>query len=118
VRELHKRYHDAYGISVAAVFPGCIAKSGLFRECTPFFRRIFPIFQQFITRQYVSNEDAGRRVARVVADPACKTSGAYFRWNKAASTDAPTVERVSNEAMDEAKCDKLWSLSEKLVGLA
>ena len=45
-----------------------MAESPLFREKRDWFRYIFPLFQKYITKQYVPVSEAGRRVAAVVAD--------------------------------------------------
>lgn len=63
------------------------------------------------------SQEAGRRVAEVVSSPRFSTSGAYWRWN---GQDAEATVRenvVSDEAMDEARCEKLWDISSKLVGI-
>ena len=44
---------------------GCIAETGLFRNHIPLFRTLFPPFQKFITKGYVSEAEAGRRLAQV-----------------------------------------------------
>ncbi len=67
MRELHRRYHDKTGITFASLYPGCIAETGLFRNHVPLFRTLFPPFQKYITKGYVSEEDAGKRLAQVGA---------------------------------------------------
>lgn len=47
---------------------GCVAESPLFREKRDWFRFLFPLFQKYITKQYVPVSEAGRRVAAVVSD--------------------------------------------------
>ena len=44
---------------------GCIAETGLFREHYGLFRALFPPFQKYITKGYVSEKDAGDRLAQV-----------------------------------------------------
>lgn len=44
---------------------GCIAETGLFRNHVSLFRTLFPPFQKYITKGYVSEEEAGRRLAQV-----------------------------------------------------
>ena len=70
MRELHRRYHDKTGITFASLYPGCIAETGLFRNHVPLFRTLFPPFQKYITKGYVSEEDAGKRLAQVGAGAA------------------------------------------------
>lgn len=64
---------------------------------------------------YVSEEEAGRRLAQVVSDPAMDKSGTYWSW----SNEKGSFEnQVSEEVSDGAKGQRLWDVSEKLVGLA
>ncbi|XWS11071.1 hypothetical protein CRYUN_Cryun38cG0052200 [Craigia yunnanensis] len=46
-------------------FDGGIAKTGLFREQIPLFRLLFPPFQKYITKGFVSKEEVGKRLAQV-----------------------------------------------------
>jgi protochlorophyllide reductase len=65
MRELHKRYASGKGITFASLYPGCIAETGLFRNHVPLFRKLFPAFQKYVTKGYVSEEEAGKRLAQV-----------------------------------------------------
>lgn len=65
MQEFHRRYHDDTGITFASLYPGCIATTGLFREHIPLFRLLFPPFQKFVTKGYVSEEESGKRLAQV-----------------------------------------------------
>jgi protochlorophyllide reductase len=52
---------------------------------------------------------------QVVYDPKLSKSGTYWSW----SNDSESFEnQVSEEVSDGAKGQKLWEISEKLVGLA
>ncbi|XP_023512310.1 protochlorophyllide reductase-like [Cucurbita pepo subsp. pepo] len=115
MQELHRRYHEETGITFASLYPGCIATTGLFREHIPLFRILFPPFQKYITKGYVSEEEAGKRLAQVVCDSSLEQSGVYWSWNK---NSASFQNQLSQEASDEEKARKLWEISEKLVGLA
>ncbi|KAK6142577.1 hypothetical protein DH2020_022925 [Rehmannia glutinosa] len=115
MQELHRRYHGETGISFASLYPGCIAETGLFREHIPLFRLLFPPFQKYITKGYVSEEEAGKRLAQVVSDPSLSKSGVYWSWNNNSSS---FENQLSKEASDSEKARKLWEVSEKLVGLA
>ena len=64
VQELSKRY-PAEKIIVNSLYPGCVADTKLFRDTPWLFRFLFPIFQKFITKGYVSQRLAGERVAKV-----------------------------------------------------
>lgn len=47
------------------MYPGCIAETNLFREKREWFRTVFPIFMKYVTGGYVSEEEAGSRLAQV-----------------------------------------------------
>ncbi|KAG2548141.1 hypothetical protein PVAP13_9KG148400 [Panicum virgatum] len=115
MQEFHRRYHEETGVTFASLYPGCIATTGLFREHIPLFRLLFPPFQKYITKGYVSEEEAGKRLAQVVSDPSLTKSGVYWSWNK---NSASFENQLSEEASDADKAKKLWEISEKLVGLA
>ncbi len=119
LRELHRRYHDATGITFTSLYPGCVAETALFRDAPRLFQIIFPIFQKYITKGYVSEELAGERLAAVVADPDYGQSGAYWSWGNRQQEGRKSFDQeMSNEALDNSKAVRLWELSEKLVGLA
>ena len=63
------------------------------------------------------SQEAGRRVADVVASDKYTTSGAYWRWNGQTAEATARENVVSDEAMDEARCEKLWQISSDLVGI-
>jgi len=63
--EMHRRFHKDTGVVFSSLYPGCIAETGLFREHYKLFRTLFPPFQKYITKGYVSEEDAGYRLAQV-----------------------------------------------------
>lgn len=115
MQEFHRQYHEETGITFASLYPGCIATTGLFREHIPLFRLLFPPFQKYITKGFVSEEESGKRLAQVVSDPSLTKSGVYWSWNK----DSASFEnQLSPEASDADKARKVWEISEKLVGLA
>lgn len=118
MRELHRRYHDSTGITFSSLYPGCVADTPLFRNHYPLFQKIFPWFQKNITGGYVSQELAGERVADVVADPEYKQSGMYWSWGNRQKKDRQSfVQKVSPQARDDEKAERMWDLSEKLVGI-
>jgi protochlorophyllide reductase len=119
MRELHRRYHDTTGIVFSSLYPGCVAETPLFRNHYPLFQKIFPLFQKYITGGYVSQELSGERVASVIADPEYKQSGAYWSWGNRQKKDGKSfVQKVSPQARDDEKAERLWDLSAKLVGIA
>jgi protochlorophyllide reductase len=81
VTELHKRFHEESGISFTSMYPGCIAETNLFREKRGWFKRVFPLFMKYVTGGYVSEVEAGERLAQVIYDPQCTKSGVYWSWN-------------------------------------
>lgn len=119
MRELHRRYHSTTGIIFSSLYPGCVADTPLFRNHYPLFQKIFPIFQKYVTGGFVSQELAGVRVAEVVADPEYSQSGSYWSWGNRQKKDGKSfVQQVSPQARDDEKAERMWDLSEKLVGLA
>lgn len=119
MRELDRRYHESTGISFTSLYPGCVADTPLFRNHYPLFQKIFPWFQKNITGGYVSQKLAGERVAMVVADPDYKQSGAYWSWGNRQKKDGKSfVQKVSPQARDDIKGERMWDLSAKLVGIA
>ncbi|KFK27036.1 hypothetical protein AALP_AA8G325700 [Arabis alpina] len=115
MQEFHRRFHEETGITFASLYPGCIASTGLFREHIPLFRALFPPFQKYITKGYVSETEAGKRLGQVVSDPSLTKSGVYWSWNK---SSASFENQLSQEASDIEKARRVWEVSEKLVGLA
>lgn len=119
MRELHRRYHTATGITFSSLYPGCVATTPLFRNHYPLFQKLFPLFQKYITGGFVSEKLAGERVAAVVADPEYNQSGAYWSWgNRQKKNGQSFVQKVSPQARDDQKAERMWDLSAKLVGLA
>ena len=49
-------------------------------------RTVFPLFMKYVTGGYVSEPEAGERLAQCVADPKCAKSGVYWSWNGGART--------------------------------
>lgn len=136
VLELHRRYHESTGIVFASMYPGCIAETALFRQKRGWFRWFFPIFMKYVTGGYVSEDEAGERLAQVITSPECSESGVYWSWNGGARSTGvynPLKGEVqgaggsggelfknvpSQEVRNERKAKKLWTLSEQAVGLA
>lgn len=119
--ELHSRYHNDTGIVFSSLYPGCIAETALFREKRPWFRQAFPWFMKYVTRAYVSEAEAGERVAQVIADERTGVSGKYWSWSGAEGSGGAggaIYENEQSEAVrDAATSTKLWELSKNMVGL-
>lgn len=177
-----RRLHEETGITFASLYPGCIAETGLFRNHVPLFRTLFPAFQKYVTKGYVSEELAGKRLAQVrawghithlrvfrflgtipevvsagaqkqacetkkqgvfqycfsehsmylkmengnhlgvllyahlqvVSDTNLRKSGVYWSWS---NNTGSFENQLSEEASDDAKGNRLWEVSMKLVGL-
>lgn len=130
MREMNKRYGKTRGITVTAMFPGCIAESPLFRQKRGWFRKLFPLFQKYVTKQFVPEEIAGRRVADCIADEDKAVGGAYWKWNAQSGKDFERLEagfegqkeaaanlvQIPAEALDELTAETVWDLSAALVG--
>ncbi|MEW5298786.1 MAG: hypothetical protein WDW38_000470 [Sanguina aurantia] len=115
MREFHRRYHESTGITFSSLYPGCIADTGLFRNHVAPFRALFPIFQKYVTKGYVTEEEAGKRLSQVVSDPSYNVSSAYWSWKEGTEK---FVNEVSDEVSNWVKGEALWDASEKLVGLS
>ena len=135
VSELHRRYHKDTGIVFSSMYPGCIAETALFREKRTWFRKIFPLFMKYVTGGYVSEKEAGERLAQVITDPKCNKSDVYWSWNGKANTvgyinkdgivagaggaGGEIFENEQSAAVrDQKTAKKMWDLSKKIVGLS
>lgn len=116
--EMDKRFGND-GVTFSAIFPGCIASSELFREKRGWFRMLFPLFQRFITKQYVSVEEAGRRVSLVASDGRFSDSGRYWQWRGSylQGADKTTPVPIDPTERESDKAALLWDISAKLVGM-
>lgn len=133
VNELHNRYHKSTGITFSSIYPGCIATTNLFREKRVWFRKLFPIFMQYVTGGFVSEKESGERLAQVVSAPECAKSGVYWSWNGGArqlpiktskgeifgtggSGGAIFENTPSDQVADKIKSKKMWDYSTKITG--
>lgn len=90
---------------------------------------------KYVTGGYVSEVEAGERLAQVIDDPQCSKSGVYWSWNGNAATvgrwspdgkprgaGGSGGEIFENEQSDAVKdietAGKMWELSKKAVGLS
>jgi len=128
VREMHKRFHESTGVSFSTMYPGCIAESDLFRNHTPFFQWFFPILQKNVTKGYVTETEAGLRLADIVSNPRYTESGAYWAWkgggdqlwdnyNNSDDRELAFNNKPSKEGRDMAKAAAMFDYSAQLVGL-
>lgn len=117
--EMDRRYRGD-GVTFSAIFPGCIAESELFREKRGWFRWFFPLFQKYVTKQFVPVEEAGRRVALVAADARFEDSGRYWQWRGSylEGMDKTSPVPIDPTEREADKAEELWNLSAKLVNMA
>jgi protochlorophyllide reductase len=134
INELHERYHKSTGISFTSIYPGCIATTNLFREKRPWFRFLFPLFMKYVTGGFVSEEEAGQRLAQVVDAPETSKSGVYWSWNGGArqlpvkdfktgtirgtgGSGGDLFENIPSDAVqDKVKSSKMFKFSTKVTG--
>ncbi len=117
-RELHTRYHASTGIVFSTLYPGCVADTPLFRNAPALFQKLFPLFQKYITKGYVSQPVSGDRVAQVVADPAFAESGLHWSWgNRQQPGRKAFAQRLAPKAADARRSKQLWDLTAPVVGL-
>lgn len=134
--ELHRRYHKSTGITFSTMYPGCIATTQLFREKRQWFRKLFPLFMKYVTGGFVSENEAGQRLAEVVDSPVCQKSGVYWAWNGGAKTVAYLdinnkngiltgaggsggsilMNDFSNKVIDRKTSSLMWEYSSNIVG--
>jgi protochlorophyllide reductase len=77
--EMHRRFHDKTGVAFTSIYPGCVCDTELFREKRTWFRTAWPALMKLI-KAYVTNEEAGERLAKAITDPRCSKSGVYWGW--------------------------------------
>jgi protochlorophyllide reductase len=136
ILQLHERYHASTGITFSTMYPGCIAETQLFREKRSWFRTLFPVFMKYVTGGYVSEPEAGERLAQCVWDERCRESGKYWSWNGGARTvgirgsrgyvigaggggggaEALFANVPSAEVRDKQKAERMFDLSCQLTG--
>jgi len=81
VLEAHRRLHESTGIVFNSMYPGCIANTQLFREKREWFRYFFFPTLMKVIGSYVSQVEAGERLAQVVEAEETARSGVYWSWN-------------------------------------
>ncbi len=117
-QELSKRFPNDKLIS-NSLYPGCVAKSKLFRNTPWIFRVLFPLFQKFITRGYVSERLAGKRVALVATNKQYAKSGVHWSWgNRQKLGKKVFSQKLSQRIVDPSTSKKVWEITKKLVGLS
>ncbi len=117
IQELHRRFKDS-SIVFSSLYPGCVAKTKLFRSTPKIFQWIFPLFQRFITGGFVSETLAGKRVAQVVSSPEFRVSGVHWSWGNRQRKDGRQFSQdLSDRITDSGTAKNVWDISLKLVGV-
>ena len=117
VQELSKRY-SSERIIINSLYPGCVADTKLFRNTPWLFRFLFPIFQKFITKGYVSQKLAGERVAKVASFKQYAQPAVHWSWgNRQKFGRKAFSQKLSKRIIDPEISTKTFELTRKLVGL-
>ncbi len=117
VQELSKRYSKER-IIINSIYPGCVADTKLFRDTPWLFRLLFPIFQKFITKGYVSQRLAGERVAQVASFKEYAKPAVHWSWgNRQKSGRKAFSQKLSKRIIDSDVSRQTYELTRKLVGL-
>ncbi len=117
VQELSKRYSKER-IIINSLYPGCVANTKLFRDTPWLFRILFPIFQKFITKGYVSQRLAGERVAQVATYKEYAKPAVHWSWgNRQKLGRKAFSQKLSKRIIDSDISRQTYELTRKLVGL-
>jgi len=117
VQELSKRY-SKNRIIINSLYPGCVADTNLFRDTPWLFRLLFPIFQKFITKGYVSQRLAGERVAQVASCKEYAKPAVHWSWgNRQKLGRKAFSQKLSKRIIDSDISRQTYELTRKLVGL-
>ena len=118
VQEIAKRY-PSEKLICNSLYPGCVANTKLFRNTPLIFRILFPLFQRFITKGFVSERLAGERVALIATGNDFSQSGVHWSWgNRQKRGRKAFSQKLSIRASDPFTNKRLWELSKSLVGLS
>ncbi len=117
VQELSKKYSKEK-IIINSLYPGCVADTKLFRDTPWLFRFLFPLFQKFITKGYVSQRLAGERVAQVASLKAYAKPAVHWSWgNRQKLGRKAFSQKLSKRIIDSEISRQTFELTRKLVGL-
>ena len=117
VQEIAKRY-PSEKLICNSLYPGCVANTKLFRNTPLIFRILFPLFQKFITKGFVSERLAGERVALIAIGKEFSQSGVHWSWgNRQKKERKAFPQKLSMRANDPYTNNRLWELSKILVRL-
>ena len=117
VQELSKKYSNEK-IIINSLYPGCVADTKLFRDTPWVFRFLFPIFQKFITKGYVSQRLAGERVAQIATFKKYAKPAVHWSWgNRQKFGRKAFSQKLSKRIIDSDISKQTIELTRKLVGL-
>ena len=117
VQELSKK-HSNEKIIINSLYPGCVADTKLFRDTPWLFRFLFPIFQKFITKGYVSQRLAGERVAQIATFKKYAKPAVHWSWgNRQKFGRKAFSQKLSKRIIDSDISKQTIELTRKLVGL-
>ena len=88
------------------------------RDTPWLFRFLFPIFQKFITKGYVSQRLAGERVAQVATYKAFAKPAVHWSWGNRQKTGRKAFsQKLSKRIIDTKTSQQTYDLTSQLVGL-
>eukprot|EP00596_Hydrurales_sp_CCMP1899_P010416 CAMPEP_0119040344 /NCGR_PEP_ID=MMETSP1177-20130426/10235_1 /TAXON_ID=2985 /ORGANISM="Ochromonas sp, Strain CCMP1899" /LENGTH=322 /DNA_ID=CAMNT_0007005295 /DNA_START=77 /DNA_END=1045 /DNA_ORIENTATION=- len=94
--------------------PGLIPTTGLFRDLNPLFVFIFTLLTTYVFKVASSEEEGGRRLAYMIANPFLNNvTGAYLSGKPGSQEFNPILS--SPEASDEKNGKKIWDLTEAII---
>ena len=126
MRELQRRLEsNGSSVKVNAFTPGLIVSTGLFRDQNPIFTKLFDFAATNLLKVGESIHFGGGALEHMTLDSSVSAKSGLHYFSPPGSSKhgdavygnqfAPT--EVSKEANDDAKCRRLWELSEQLVGI-
>ena len=115
--ELARRLQaNKYKSTCNVMNPGLIPTTGLFRDLNPIFVAIFTFITRYLARVAVSEEEGGKRLAYMIANPSLDgITGAYYSGKPGVDEFKPID--MSTEAKDQEKAKKFWDFSQQLVAM-
>lgn len=118
MEEAAKRLGGGAGGSCVAFSPGLITRTGLFRNQNAFFTGAFDFVAYNLARVAETVDFGGDCLvaACVGTSLGAEANGQFWSNSKPGKHNFEPVQ-VSTEAREEGKAQRLWQLSEKLVGL-
>ena len=107
-------------VEVNSFGPGLITRTGFFRNQPPLFTKIFDIATNEIFRVAETVDGGGNCLVYMVTSPTLEGTGGVYYNNGIPGPGKHKFELLdpSPEAQNAVEGEKLWKLSEKLVGLA